>query len=305
MLDPNLFQTRFSNLCPFHWRLHNLQLQIEWIERAGTIFSRPKNAPTDVLWTCGTNKTPFYKPDVADSFAYAFRNCTIWRCVELSERDFVFKRGRRNIYSYLHAPLEPRGHWPLGASFQVPDSFSRGFEKPKKCLLSPTNELVLQFRQLENAPESDFRSAKFWLQNYKDENSLFDWNNQWNEIEALLRAMIRLFHHFEDENQSVRATLFQRAPNQKLRFRSQMTPEKSPFPARLFETLNASFSPHFIKRCHQWAYGNWSRPSENSVPMINCEPPTNHEKLEAFLLWRDFLRGKIPESEIEFLLPKI
>ena len=240
-----------------------------------------------------------------DSFASAFRNFTLWRCVQLSERDLVFKRGRRNIYSSLQAPLEPRGHWPLGASFQVPDSFSAGLEKPKKGLLSPTNELVLQFRQLENAPESDFNSAKLWLQNYKDENSLFDWNNQWNEIEGLLRAMIHLFHRFENENQSVRAMMFQRAPNQKLRFRSQMAPEKSPFPAQLFEILNASFSPHFTKRCHQWAYGNWGRPAENSVPIIFCQAPTNHEKLEALMLWRDFLRGKIPESEIESLLPKI
>ncbi len=46
-----------------------------------------------------------------------------------------------------------------------------------------------------------------------------------------------------------------------------------------------------------YAWKRYHKPLE-----IRVDEPTSHERLEALLIWRDFLRDKLPPDEIERLL---
>ena len=65
---------------------------------------------------------------------------------------------------------------------------------------------------------------------------------------------------------------------------------------------------HFVLRLNHFARRVHTREGKpRKRPEIYIRPPvatSAHERLEALLLWRDFLRGKLSEEEIEALLPQ-
>ena len=74
---------------------------------------------------------------------------------------------------------------------------------------------------------------------------------------------------------------------------------------RIAEILDSHFSLRFKSFVPRIYEASGALKKHPSLFINRKSEPTNHEKLEALLLWRDFLRGKMPEAEIETLLPKI
>lgn len=95
-----------------------------------------------------------------------------------------------------------------------------------------------------------------------------------------------------------------------LRFRSLL---RVPYDAPSLEWLQLRrvaelLDAHFTLRLNRFArrvYKRDGRPKKR--PEIYIRPqlaPSAHERLEALLLWRDFLRGKVSDAEAETLLPR-
>ena len=71
-----------------------------------------------------------------------------------------------------------------------------------------------------------------------------------------------------------------------------------------FDLLNQHFELH--RTTEDWReHDEYGDPKDFPCPSYSIVEPSQHEKLEAFFVWRNFLRGKMSESQIQQFLPQI
>jgi len=184
--------------------------------------------------------------------------------------------------------------FPCLLRFSLPHHFF-GHDDPLTIDAAKMRDLISDWKEgddfaLLEKLALDGRTGLSWLQ----------WERgSWEELEPLLQALLVL-----------REGRFYFVPNStkpQLDFKSalQFAPTaKKIKPSKIAATLNLFFeartSPELKRLYHEPEI-------PSNAPMIEMKSPargdvSQHERLEALLLWRDFLRDKLPPEEIAALL---
>jgi hypothetical protein len=141
--------------------------------------------------------------------------------------------------------------------------------------------------------------AQRWLHEY-DDWSIIDWDETTRlKIERLLRGLYSLYTEGEEEF-PYGISLFGRGQNNSVLLASHTPRFKAP--QKLFDVMNRHLPLRFVSCRRSYHSGTWNKPSDY-FPALHFDEPTMHQKLEASLLWREFLTGKLPTDEIEAILP--
>ena len=281
--------------------------QLEWTKIERDFYSRPKGANVEIVWWhsgrggCYESDLLRSKRAIVESTAHKIireiANFQVWRAAFLDDCDLFF----RADFGVVRLKGKVGGEQEF-ARFALPTAFS----SPHKCLSSS-----LELRRVIEDSLAEIERLKMILK--QPPESRVWWSISWNwgtqqELEKLLRAMAILVrqpqHELEEWYYQLRS-----------HFQGQVTP----FPHHSAPSIHLdSFRPflNHLKLCtpckisfttiydihniaslepHYW----W--PSLN----LSTKMPTAHEKIEAWMLWQDFLTGKIPTAEIKKLRDSI
>lgn len=267
---------RFQNEFEFVWKATSQNMFVEWLAQNGDVFFRPRGADPGVLWHALDllrRRTP------AAVLGEALKIGQLRRALQISERETVFLALEEGI---VHLP----GH-EYGAAFSIPPQAQ--MSDSEVLLMASPEELATRTSAiLDNNP--DFQSARLWLQNDPPRSlDIAVQRGTKRELELLLRALNQIFSSTTPSQFYLQSG-----------FEPFTSPEKdhaSPW----LKVLTEHFRPRPVARYRVRGFSGWHRGYDGS-PEFEGDAPTQHERLEALLLWRDFLRDKIPEEEIETLL---
>ncbi len=202
----------------------------------------------------------------------------------------VFLRGRFGLLNTEQGDVLLRFELPRNARMGESDRMRQ-----------PWKDVAFLVNLLEQDAGSDLNKALPLRSSIDDPWLWIQWNKGSRiEMERLVRAYLVLtapnnfsswFHPhlsidtaFSDSNGSNVKELLQRMKLQ-----------------RLLHSAFEAVSSEDVKRIYSltaYAWKRYHKPLE-----IRVDEPTSHERLEALLIWRDFLRDKLPPDEIERLLP--
>ncbi len=266
--------------------------ELEWREENRDLFLRPVEEKVDVVWCrpfhvlgwIGHRLQPQrsqFNPNLKywrEHFPYRF--CPISRTTELFLRD-----GHGFYRSSAFGRL---------LRFELPHQFL-GSGDPLTMNAPEIRRLIAgwkdsdEFALLETLALQG-RSGLSWL----------EWERgSWHELEPLLRALFvlvdgrfRFVPDTENQNLNFKSALEIAWPNKKLRS------------GKFAQVLSLFFEAR-TSRDLKRLYREPELPA--TAPMIELKSPpqgdiSQHERLEALFVWRDFLRGKIPDAEIKSLL---
>ena len=281
----NPFCRRFEN------QLEVGELKLEWTTRASDLVLRPFEADESIVWFL--LKRADYGPELLHrnrmvSFIVfpdirlqqAINGRQFWRYWQLPSGEDCFLRKNYGLFRTTSAEL---------VRFNFPRAFVN-FADAK-------GEEIEQFLRELEAPGSDLEAAKAWSKLPERERV---WRylrlrgGRASELEELLRAALVL------------------ADTSHARFTFNI-PLPGPVAWKHLNWWRGSRINQFLdildvhfplnRDAQDWrGHDAFGDPMDVPYPVFNSTEPTQHERLEALLLWRDFLRGKIPDAQIESLL---
>ncbi len=298
-LHTKLLGERFPHHCIFDWQKRTLILDLEWTRRGDTIFLRPRDAPLEVLWSCGTNRFPPDDALILESIEWAFRRCNVSRCHRFGEGIIFINRNHGVVPHPTGFTPETQHQWPFGATFELPKKQFPKFQKPQRALLCSPEFLNAGLSELAANKESDFNIASRWVENYRDLWSRIEFTILTRDVmEHLLTA---LWFIYAPELLPARIPVLRGAPNGKVA--AFIHSARWQIPQRLLEVFNASSGLESVKRGCIYAYGRWFKQINTAAYTLDIPSPTDQQRAEAVQLWREFLHDKMSQSEIESLLP--
>jgi hypothetical protein len=188
----------------------------------------------------------------------------------------------------------------LGVAFHLPKHHFTNFQQPQTCLLADPEYIQEKMHILMESETSDYNRAKKWLTNYENLWSLIEWDEQTRkEVVALLRGLYWLFGDYKmPDNASL--FLIRRERRNLVGFYSDS--RFLQVPPKLFELMKQHFQLRHLDRRRIYYSGSWSH-VDGCLNSFCFSPPTSHEKIEALIMWHNFLAGKLPSDEIKAILP--
>lgn len=267
---------------------HNL----EWTIYGEDFFFRLKDSDVAIIWCCIERRyyanllsSPNESERVAQQIKQELAKFQVWRMAFLENCDVFLKQ---------EIGLVRRGKEREFAKFELPNPFS----SPHNALTSPVElQIVVEnslpeigrLKQVLNQPPE----ARVWF------NVNWAWGTS-QELEGLLQAMATLIRQPQHGSSEWQYHL-------KNRFSSPITSRPYnykliPNPASYFPFL-LCLGRYFPVEVNKLVIYDKRGSYKENWPTINfsTKMPTSHEKIEAWMLWQDFLTGKIPPEEIKKL----
>ena len=282
--------------CRFENELVVTNQTLEWTMRRNDFFFRPTQSDLGILW-CELNRREmvecFNNPEqtrrTQKRIAKNLQKHRIWRFWPLSnERELVFNLD----FALMRAQ---------GAALWLRLEWLKPFFQDGEDLLFRRGDELAEIEKFLQNSDEDWN----WLASSFGQSqaawSWFDCNRgSIRELQKLLEAYILLTgSHVNYYGVG------------QLGFSSILhASQQSPAPVwnstrRFAQLLDSEFSlrlQSFVPRIYD-ASGALKKPP--TLFLYRASEPTTHEKLEAHLLLKNWLRGKISESEIKSLLPKL
>ncbi|BCM91338.1 hypothetical protein IAD21_03208 [Abditibacteriota bacterium] len=184
-------------------------------------------------------------------------------------------------------------------------NFRGVFKNSSDVLNAKPRHLENLVRQLEE--RDDFQEALVWLRDYEDEwsNVYFERGSR-QQLEALLVGFWALFHPLQSDSEAwYFVSILAEDHSLKWYWPDASFAKNKPVrraARRLFELLHEYM---VMKPLPQRPYSaSAGKPEYMVTPRILVPAPSMHERMEALLIWREFLIDKISHDEIEALLPQ-
>lgn len=272
----------------------SFDLTIEWSRRASDFFFRPQGADTRFLW-CELDRR-----HVADEMSDALR-------IERLKKRLLKNILQRRVWRYW--PLSEDEEFVVipefalfrrqGASFWLRLNWLQAPPRPRfleEIDLSGVETALEPFAQLWSLAQAMGRTGEAqwsWLQCVRGDAE---------ELRRSLSSYMKLSGHYLNS--------YGRGD---LRFGSVLcVPHDAPDPEKQWSTRQQVadlLDQHFVLRFHPLGKRIYLRDGKPAKrPDVHIRYPRSlspHERLEALLLWRDFLQGKLPPDEVEALLSSL
>ncbi|BCM91337.1 hypothetical protein IAD21_03207 [Abditibacteriota bacterium] len=272
--------------------------KLEWTVQANDFVFRPQDADESIVWFLlrranlrGFLLSQCNAANIDDNRA-KIENIVLgrqfWRWWQLPSGEECFLRKNYGIFR------APNGEFVRFDFPAVPGNIGR-----------MAGEDIEQFLKKLSTPGSDLETAREWLKVSVQERVrqlLVLRGGDFGELEALIRGALILsgvpetkFAMRDVMIMPGRILLQYEAP----RYETGYAHPVDVF----FVILNRYF--HLERTAQEWrGHDEFGDPADVPYPIYTASQPNQHERLEALLVWRDFLRGKLPSEEIEKLLPR-
>ncbi len=254
------------------------KLSLEWHAQNGDLFFRPRESDTRILWH---TLDIFGKKAPASVLEEAIKLGQLRRALPLGAEETIFLRPEEGIVHFHNRDY--------GAAFS-PRFPARGDDLRALLWMSP--EQLAARTPAFLGDHSYYENARRWLRNHPERSpDIAVAQGTRRDLELLLRALSQLF---PDEDEAVGHLYLCFA-------REEFQMQHLEGIERHFQAPSYCFHPRVIYRHRVRGFSGWHRGFEGS-PDFEEVAPSQHERLEALLVWRDFLRDKMTPAEIESLL---
>jgi len=280
----------FENFFDVTWHWKQQTFACEWKRIERDVFFRPRGEDVRFVWHI---RLPSYVP-ISESNAnqlvqvYAGALGWAWRFYCIDDTPILLHLGSGLVFC---------DHANVGRGFKLDYKMFKPWFDADKHLFGPQDFIEEQLALTMNEPNSQLRQAKQWVEEYRDDFSFMEMKHGNREhLQQLLHGLTLLFPFSWN---AWRGTIhpFERFRNCDLRVR---TSGHNLNCSRLVFSLNEHFCCRLTPRILIHRGVSWKR--HYQLPTFPTTSPSHHERLEALLLWRDFLRDKLPPDEIEALL---
>lgn len=276
---------RFEDEFEFVWPSDKRIFAVEWTRRNGDVFFRPLGAPLWLLWHA-LDELNRREPDVV--LDESLHNDQLWRVFVVAPDELLLLNSSQCLLTKEGAK---RGAVLYG-------DFKRQNLDIDNLLLTP----VTTWEEIFGLRPDELERTRSWLQNYEEgwSSLRFDSGSK-EELKPLFAASLQLFIDFDTTQEYRRGGFewFERQGNEVV-INARWNEE---IPSQLCAALSSHFSLVYESRLYVRGFSGWLRAWE-TLPVVPVSAPSAHERLEALLLWRDFLRGKMTPAEIESLLTR-
>jgi hypothetical protein len=255
---------------------------LEWHAEKGNVFFRPIEEDTRFLWAA---LDIFGRKSGRKVWHDAIEHNQLLRAFFVQHGEAVFLREQDAIVHIEGASI--------GAQFHLADRW-------KQSLFSPQKRLEQIVNLQSEDPGSDLNAARRWLEGDSK------WQSEWQvrdrngcspeEVWNILKAFSFVFELHGQEY-----VYFRGAPrNPRVSIAIACKDESAHVLTTQF--LNRVFSLEIQQRRCVRGYSGWLESWTTGSRALSFDEPTQHERLEAFMVWRNFLRDNVPPEEIEALL---
>ena len=258
---------------------------LEWTTRGADLFARPLNADVEIVWCWPGQYQVALKRDAEQRVLQAIQKEKAMRFWPMPNGEHLLLRQKEGFFN---VPT---------STFVLKFGICRDFF-PADVLALSADELRQAVDKLEDTYE--LRFVRALMAQTREPRLWIDWvKGTGTEFESLALAAFVLTGVGEFRAEAAK-------PRQPLDLQECLRPFPEdenevliPFINVLSEFFEAQSSLHVRRlrnyRCQQCPAPLWAFDRRG-------DEPTQHERLEALLLWRDFLRGKMPDAETEALL---
>lgn len=268
---------------------------IEWTSAFGDLFFRPQGADPQIVWCVlgrgAPDKRPLSRARLTTLNKYiseAYAGRTFFRVVPFADGDdWALVRPKRAL---VKSPTQKKGAvWQWSANFPAPQGQIEWLSQP---LLWFENWLS------ENAADTLQAAREFATMNEEERKwwPLSRKKGVWQQWEKLLPALQKL--SCPADKTSLTWSISIGTYHQGLGISSRSWPRgylSAPAIKKLENLLSATL-PTMLYEPRYLTIGIRGKKRRRIMPEFTIAAPTQHEKLEAALLWRDFGR-EIGESE--------
>ena len=271
---------RFDQTFEIRWPTTHKKVVIEWHAHEGDLFFRPRGADSRVLW-----HTPnlLGKRTATQALGDAMVLEQLRRAWPLSENEFAYWNRTEGIFHRRGESME--------AAFSFPEEFRWASERD---FFFGSCDNVCSYLGRKKSPKTDFEWARLLV-----ENNWEEWSSVKVEREsplALRRLVEALFDIYEVGGESRYSWVVFGKSGELWEFRE--------IPSLITQALKGWFNPIHCHRKRVRGFSGWYNRENHSSPSVRRDPLSMHERLEKILLVREFLLGKLPNEEIESLLPR-
>lgn len=278
------------------------KIQLEWTRIGRDFYFRPKNARIELVW-CHLGRGGYAsdllraKPAISiwttQKIKRSLANFDVWRAAFVEDCDLFF----RDDFGVVRLQGKKGGEQEF-ARFELLNPFSSSHNKLasavelQRIIEDSLPEIELLKDILKSPPEQRILRTVHW-----------PWGTQ-QELEKLLRAMatiIRQPQHSWYEWYYYVANRFREPIITDPRYVNPQISglEHNPFLSCLKRYFPVEVSELTIYTIHN--IESYDEMNYSPIIKISKGMPTSHEKIEAWMLWQDFLTEKIPPAEIEKL----
>lgn len=300
MSPSNPLFARFPNHSEFCWPWDSRWIPIEWIETEKGFFFRPQGESVRFIWHSYPSSSLSLKQDF-DPFSRSINKECLYRYYCLADGDEISLNWKEGV---VHTPQKHRGR-----AFDLPEEFAP-YRRSQRCLFAPIEAVEPLLGNLasdpQSDPQSDFAAAREQAKEYANAWTLVVTNQgSRQELKAILEALVVLFANAKAQQRrqnGVSFLLFQREAGNRLTVHYPSS--CLDLPKRAFDILNQHFTLTLDTRYRRFNWQGWRHFDE--TPHFQCTAsPSMHEKMEALVTWRNFLKGKVPDAEISQLMPRL
>ncbi|RYX82624.1 hypothetical protein EON83_18820 [bacterium] len=257
---------------------------LEWHAQHGDVFFRLLDAAPRFLWAAldvlGRRSSEEVWHDAAV-------NKQLWRVFFLREGEIVFWNEKGAVVHNIGTDY--------GAKFHLLGCSGMSLFTEQEVLEQP---LALQ----NDDPLSDLNVARKWLV-----EGHVKWTPQWqlrdkngcssDEVWEILRACTFVFELHDEQY----IDFYSSRDGEQVHIIMHCKNESAY--AHIGEFLNGVFDLQIERRRLVRGFSGWYQGWTTDTRALWLEEPTQHERLEAFLMWRKFLNDKLPPEKVEALLP--
>jgi len=294
---------RFSNVLePFS--PESQALTFEWEIENDDLLLRPEGGDLNIVWAYLGRRdlgAKLQKPRTLrtsiNKVRGAFHSRRLWRMWPLESGETAFVRGEFGLIRFAGERRLVRFEIPKGA-----------FQNALQALEASEERLDSLFQQLQKDEDSDFNAARRWHEKHRDEWASLEFRRgSREELEALLQAMAPLFLDPK------RAMFWIWTPS--IKPHCALLDLRKPFSLNLLwwntsckvaaERIGAIMDEEFEVHMDTSRWRGYDFRGEQAgrvLPQLRFAEATMHERMEALLCLRDFLRDKLPPEQIAALL---
>ena len=279
------------------------KIQLEWTRIGRDFYFRPKNARIELVW-CHLGRGGYAsdllraKPAIStwttQNIKRSLAGFDVWRAAFLEDCDLFFQMD----FGVVRLPAKI-GIEQEFARFDLSNHFSSPHNRLTSAseLQSIIRDSLSEIKRLKNVLNQPRQSRVLWSINWL-------WGTQ-EELERLLLSMAIIVRQPQNDSEEWHYQLMNN-------FRGNMiwnhydsnskvdVPLCEPFFNCLKRYFPVEISCQVIYTIHN--IGDLHHGYVGPLLNLSTKNVTAHEKLEALLTWRDFLRDKIPATEIDELL---
>jgi len=261
---------------------------LEWTTRGADLFARPLNADVEIVWCWPSQYNAALERDSEQRVLQVVQQEKALRFLPFDEGEILLLGQSSSFLRSDESPLLLR--------FSLP---SRFWGSAKVLKIEPS---VLEKRVEKLRTWKDLLAARELIGKFLNSWEWLHWERgSYQEIEPLIKALLVLFAGEFSFSPSHKRTLnFTKTPHF---YRPEGVERHPTFCYALGRSFSASVDPQILR-----IFISPSKRASARLIRIQRRPedePTAHERLEALLLWRDFLRDKLPPEEIAALLTPI